>query len=205
MKKLIIGYHKVFLIVFCFTLVNCSIKQNSNEKNTENNIDELKPAINAKIQETVIATNAIDDWEYKLCYDDSIRFTEIMTKELEDLWISVRPILFKGHISDIKSIDTTNYLVIIERNWWVDSNISIFTKLELHLKSPKLIIDKFLEQNTNILNNLMIEIAVIGKIDGMHTEYYFDNEGTRQGIKIGLGNLVAIFSLVNPNDPLGLF
>lgn len=198
-------YHIVILIVFCLVLVNCSNKQISKEKNTNNNIEELKPVINTKIKETVIATNAIDNWEYKLCYNDSIRWTEIMTKELEDLWISERPILFIGHLLDIKSTDKTHYIVIIERNWGSYSAISLFANLELHLKSPKSIIDRFLEQNTNILDNFIIDVAVIGKIDGILTEYYFDNEGTRQGLKVGKGNLLDIFPLFNPNDPIGLY
>lgn len=200
-------YHIVILIVFCLALVNCSNKQSSKEKNTNNNIEELKLVINAKIKEIVIATNAIDNWEYKLCYDDSSRWTDVLTKELEDVWISERPILFIGHLLDIKSTDKTHYIVIIEQNWRSESysSILLWDNFELHLKSPKSIINQFLEQNTNILDNFTRDIAVIGKIDEILTEYYFDNEGTRQGIKIGLGNLVAIISLVNQNDPLGLF
>lgn len=40
----------------------------------------------------------------KLCNSDSVRLENIMTIELEEIWLSSNPILFYGDVSDIKTV-----------------------------------------------------------------------------------------------------
>lgn len=138
-------------------------------------------------------TEAIDDWASQL----SVR---ILTIELERLLVRPRPILFKGAIKDIFTVDPSRYMVLIERD------ISIGHKLQLSLISSKENIDSFLDKHPDLFRNYgrNNSVAVVARIHSIRSpirprtvvypsddESNYDNDDDDE-VKVGDGELIDI-------------
>jgi hypothetical protein len=131
--------------------------------------------------------NAADDWENKLKGR-----TAVLTMELENLWLINRPILFKGEIKDISTLDADNYLMTL------DGRPKTGTQLALTLKSPKTMIDSFLSTYPKASSGIS-SVAVIAKISKIDTNYRMTEEGygeektmTEEKIITGVGQCIDI-------------
>jgi len=92
--------------------------------------------------------------------------------ELENLWLINRPILFRGTIKDISTLDTDNYLMTLDGPWKTG------TRWALALKSPKTVIDSFLSTHSKEALDDSTPVAVIAKISKIDTNYHVTEEGS---------------------------
>jgi len=154
--------------------------------------------INSSIKDLSFKSNAYDGWVNQLSKGKKVRLKPIWTIELEKVWIIDRPILFKGTIKDISTLDNAHYRVIIERNFINrDTNDCMFdTKLELSLSSTKTLINNFLAEYPNFIsdsNDFNYQVAVIAQIKKIKTAYITDiEEGLENEVRIGEGELFYI-------------
>lgn len=138
----------------------------------------------AAVAQMVAKYNAANDWD-KLLKGSASKRKKILTMELENLWLTNKPILFKGRIKDISTLDAGNYLMTLDRR-------SIFsTNLALTLNSPKTMIDSFLSTHPDASSALSI-VAVIAKINKIETKYRQTEEGDKEEIKTGVGQCIDI-------------
>lgn len=171
-----------------------------NEREEE---EKKKQLINSTIKDLVSKSNAYDGWENQLSNGKRVRIKPIWTLELEKAWIIDRPILFKGTIKDISTLDDAYCRVIIERNDITsDPNHCLFnTKLRLSLSSAKTLIDNFLAESPNFIsydNDFNYQVAVIAQIRKIKTAYITDlEEGLENEVRIGEGEL---FDIVNTEE-----
>ena len=93
------------------------------------------------------------------------------TMELENLWLIDRPILFKGTIKDISTLDTNNYRMTLY------GRPKTGTRWALTLNSPKPMIDSFLSTHPKATSN-DFTVAVIAKISKVDTNYRITQEGS---------------------------
>ena len=150
--------------------------------------------------------NAVDDWEKILSEGNGVRFEPILTIDLEKLWLTARPILFVGALKDVATYNEENYTVRIERSIFtkrtVLSNFGFIfdTELELLLHSPKSKIDSFLKEHPTLFKNLGFNngIAVVAQIRSVRTAYFSGENGEREEVKIGEGELLEILYTGNP-------
>ena len=197
---------QILSVLIVFVLLICCNGEDSKKASGENSdIDIYDIEISNTIKETIIKTGADVTWISKLCDSDSVRLENIMTIELEELWLSSNPILFYGKVSDIKTVNSEFYEIIIDREWFAFDDFIIQQILQLKLKSPKTIIDSFLIKNPQFIRSWNKEVAVVSTIKSIDTEWYITKEDTKSEIKIGLGELLEIVSISNPNDPLNIF
>jgi hypothetical protein len=134
---------------------------------------ENREARHAEIDQIVSKYNAVNDWEDKLREESPGKRKDkekILTMELENLWLINKPILFKGEIKDISSLDTDNYLMTL------DGRPKTGTQWALTLKSPKTMIDSFLNAHPKAASH-GFTVAVIAKINKLDTNYRVTEEG----------------------------
>jgi hypothetical protein len=137
--------------------------------------------------------NAIDDWDTAFSEGDSVKIGRVMTIDLERQWLKDQPIMFSGVISDIKTYDVQNYIVVINRN--LLNSVTLFTAgLSLELKADKKLIDAFILQWPKVKNDTAYEngVAVIAKIARVRTDIVSSQDGSTERTAIGEGVLIEI-------------
>jgi hypothetical protein len=131
--------------------------------------------------------NAVNDWEDKLREGSTGKRENkenILTMELENLWLINRPILFRGTIKDISTFDTDNYLMTLDGRWKTG------TQWALTLKSPKTMIDSFLNAHPKAASH-GFTVAVIAKINKLDTNYRVTEEGSGEEKTITEGKTIT--------------
>lgn len=153
----------------------------------------IEQTIKSAVAEMVSRTAAVNDWEPRLSKGERFRFEPILTVELERLWLGNQPILFIGVIKDIATHNELHYTVLVERSF-VSFKYIFGTELQLSLLSTKQRIDTFLEKNPNLFKNYGFNngVAVIARVNSIRTTYVSGEEGKREEVKIGDGELVDI-------------
>jgi hypothetical protein len=159
---------------------------------------EKREVRHAAIDQMVSKYNAVNDWEDKLREESAGKKKykeEIVTMEVENLWLINRPILFRGTIKDISTLDTDNYLITLDGRWKTG------TQWALTLKSPKIMIDSFLSTHPKATSH-RFTVAVIAKISKIDTNYHVTEEGTGEDKTIteektitGIGQCIDILVL----------
>ena len=156
--------------------------------------DRLVQVTRSLVSEMASRTNAVTDWEQHLGKGETVRLEPILTLELERLWMQQGPILFTGAIQDIATHDHTNYVVLIERSLFGNSDYMFGTDLQLSLLSDKDTIDHFLQEHPDLFKTFGLKnsVAVVARIDSISTTYFLGEDGDREEIKIGDGTLLKI-------------
>lgn len=154
----------------------------------------IEQNIKATVAEMVSRTNAVNDWERRLSKGENFRSEPILTVELERLWLGNQPILFIGAIKDIATYNESYYTLLVERSLLGSFDYLFGTELQLSLKSSKQQIDAFLKQQPNLFKDYGFNngVAVIARVKTIRTTYVPGEEGARQEVKIGDGELVDI-------------
>jgi hypothetical protein len=148
-----------------------------------------KSAVSAMVSRT----DAVDDWQRRLTKGEEVRLGPIFTVELERLWLGNRPILFIGSIKDIATYNESHYKVLVEKSIF-NIDYMFGTDLQLSLRSTKQRIDSFLKEHPNLLKGYGVNngVAVIANVKTIRTTYVHGEEGEREEVKIGEGELVDI-------------
>ena len=194
---------KFLWIPVILVVVGYFINSNLEEKATREAEKAVAAKIEAAVSQMVARTDAIDDWQSRLSGG-------VLTIELERLLVQPRPILFRGAIKDIFTVDLSSYTVLIES--------SLFSgRLQLSLISRKEIVDSFLEKHPDLFGNFGWNngVAVVARVHsirppirpravmyhyddeydyGDYDEYYYDYEDYDE-VKIGDGELIDIVYL----------
>lgn len=173
----------VVLVVVVGYLYSCSLA-NKDEREAEEAAQRaeaarVEQAMKAVVLEMVSDTNAIMDWETDLGW-------EVLTVELEKLWLQQRPILFTGSIRDIATHDQSQYVVTVEGD--------LFRRdLRLSLLSDKEIMKVFLQKHPDIFEGFGFNnrVSVVARIYSIKTAYISGEEG-QQEVRIGDGELISI-------------
>jgi hypothetical protein len=129
--------------------------------------------------------NAIYDWEDRLRKDGGGNVKKILSYELEKLWLSDRPIVFKGRIKDISNLDNNNYLVLI------DGTSGLSKQLSLYLISSKSIKDSFIVAYPKAASSFS-SVAVVAKINKVETKFRDTGDNDKYEIRAGAGNCLDI-------------
>lgn len=154
----------------------------------------VKQTIKSAVAEMVSRTGAVDDWESSLSKGEKFRLSPIFTVELEKLWLENQPILFIGNIKEIATYNESHYIVLIKRNFLFGYMFG--TELQLSLLSSKERIDSFLKQHPDLFKDngygFSNGVAVIARVKTIRTTYVPGEEGEREEVRIGEGELVNI-------------
>ena len=186
--------------------VNDHLENKAQQEAARAKTERIDQAIKLAVAKLASRNTAVDDWEKVLSDGHGVRFEPILTVELEKLWLTARPILFVGAIKDIATYNEENYTLRIERSIFTKQTVLsnfgfIFgAELELSLHSPKNKIDSFLKKHPTLFKNLGFNngVAVVAQIRSVRTAYFSGENGEREEVKIGEGELLEILYTGNP-------
>jgi hypothetical protein len=197
MKKIIWIIIAIAAVAFFF---NSYIENNARREASRAKAEKIEHAIKNAVSQMASRTNAVKDWESKLSKGEYFRFEPILTVELEKLWLQQAPVLFIGSIKDIATHDQSQYVVVIERSIFGNLDHMYGTELELSLFSDKNKIDTLLEEHPDLFKDFGLKngVAVVARINSIKTTYVAGEEGERNEVKTGHGELVDI--LYTGND-----
>jgi len=154
----------------------------------------IEKATKTAVTQMATRTNAISDWGETLSKGERFRLGRILTVELERLWLQQRPILFIGSIKDIATHDNSQYVISVERSLYDSFDYMFETKLQLSLLSEKEYVDSFLKEHPDIFKDYGLNngVAVVARINAIKTTAVLGEEGEREEVKIGVGELLEI-------------
>lgn len=144
----------------------------------------------AAVLQMVSRTNAVDDWA-SILSKDKTRQDRILTVELERLWLQ-QPILFIGSIKDISTYNQSQYVLLLEMDFFSSIQYMFSSELQLSLVSDKKKIDLFLEKHPDSLNRWGNAVAVVARINSIKPSYVSGEEGELIEVKTGEGELIDI-------------
>lgn len=190
-------FYYSFWIVLLGTFIGYSMHLNkihaAEAEAFERKNKQIQQELNSSIQQSVVKFNAETDWVQKLNKDDS-RYVDIpvLTYDLERVWITEKPILFTGKISDIKIKNESEYIVIISRDFLVNKT-NFQTDIELSVTASKDGIDSFIKIYDAIGEYSFDKgVAVIAKINSVTTQYLLDKDNNKNEVKTGNGKMLDI-------------
>ena len=156
--------------------------------------ERVEHATKAAVSQMALRTKSVTDWETNLSKGERFRFEPILTVELERLWLQQRPILFIGSIKDIATHDQSQYIVSVERSLFSSFGYMFGTELQLSLLSNKDRVDSFLIEHPDLFKDFGFKngVAVVAQINSIRTTYVSGEEGKREEVKIGDGELIDI-------------
>lgn len=191
MKK-IIGI--IIVIVVGGYFINSYIENNAKREAERVKSERIEQATRLAVSEMVTRTNAVEDWETPLSKGEEFRSEPILTVELERLWLQQRPILFIGAIKDIATIDQSRYVILVERSLFGGFKHFFSTELQLSLVSSKDIVDSFLKEYPDLFkdNGFNNGVAIVARIDSIKTTNVPGENGEREEVKVGNGELIEI-------------
>jgi hypothetical protein len=151
-------------------------------------IDSTRQSVRRMVQRYA----AIDDWEAKLIRS-GWRASLVYTVELENLWISPRPIVFVGLLSDARHGNSdTEYEIQLDRGYCSYTEHYFTTDLVLSLRSAKAVVDSVLIRLQRVAASEDPGIAAIARVERIHTEYLPDINGKSRRVLVGEGELIAL-------------
>ena len=187
---------KIILIIFALVIGGYLVNSYLENEAKRAEAKRVKQTIKSAVAEMVSRTGAVDDWESSLSKGEKFRLSPIFTAELEKLWLEDQPILFIGNIKDIATYNESHYIVLIERSLFSSFDYMFGTELQLSLLSSKERIDSFLKQHPGLFKDngygFSNGVAVIARVKTIRTTYVPGEEGEREEVRIGEGELVNI-------------
>lgn len=143
------------------------------------------------IAQLVSQANAVDNWEEGLTGGQHYRLEPILTVELERLWMTGRPILFRGTIDDVKTYDQKQYTVVFSYREW---RYTFSTNFRLDLRCNRNEIDAFLGATPGLFTNggLNNQVAVIADVTAIRNERTTDGDDGTSQTKVGEGTCTKI-------------
>ncbi len=178
--------------------VNSFMSERAERKAEEAEFARFELETKAALAQMVARTGAIDGWQDSLIKGKRSRLQPILTIELEKLWLEDRPILFVGHVVDVSIYDQSQYMVWVEKGVFSDLVLFWDTPLRLALTINKDLFDSFLEKHPEIFRKFghqrygSYNVAIVAYIHEIEVTHSIDEEGRREVLRIGHGNLVDI-------------
>ena len=144
------------------------------------------------VADLVKRTGADSGWKSRLVGGTSFRTTPILSVELESLWLQ-KPILVKGSIIDVASLDESHYRVTITEARF-GTHFILGTRLHFSLIASKEKIGAFLKEHPRSVSqfDFMTTVAAVVLIKEIRRGAVSVEDGDAIELRIGEGELVEI-------------
>ena len=160
--------------------------------------------LHARIEFSAKTANAITNWRALLANGRRDGIIPVFTADIQNIWLTGRPILFIGTVKDISLIPNDQYQLIIEQNI-----VTIAMADDFHTDWPKMFDSRFevvLVCDSNKIRPMQEvmhaskkidgpQIAAITAIDHISNGQRQDSEGNVRKIYTGYGNCLDLFSI----------
>lgn len=152
--------------------------------------EKLRESTRVAINKMVSNFGAIDNWDEKL--SKIVGEREIFTMELQNLWLTDRPILFMGKIEDVANNDDDQAAYSISIFYSLYNKFDFGSRLLLSLRCPKILLNSFFKEHPKGLSDAN-DVAVIAKINKV--ESYVQETEERDKKLVGIGLCLDIIEL----------
>ena len=193
-KSIFVGVWIIIVLAVSGYFANSCVEKKAKREAENTEAKRIEEATRSAVSAMVSRTGAVDDWERNLSKGERFGSKRILTVDLERLWLQNRPILFIGFIKDIATYDEAHYTVLVERSLFNSLDYMFDTELEVSLRATKSRIDSFLEEHPSGFG-FADDVAVIADVKTIQTAYIPGEEGGREEVKIGEGELIDIIFL----------
>jgi hypothetical protein len=168
--KVILPIVLVFAVggYFVYSYFEGKARERVGRKAEQERTQRLRESTRAAIDKMVSKFDAIDNWDEKL--SKIVGEREIFTMELQNLWLTDRPILFVGKVEDAANTDDQDAYsisIVYFGKFWVDFS----NRLTLSLRCPKTLFDSFLKEHPKAFSKYPNDVAVIANIDKVNTHF----------------------------------
>ncbi|MFH2053609.1 MAG: hypothetical protein ABIK96_14180 [bacterium] len=174
-------------------VVKCTVNQHQEQLEAERQAAEVRAQRDAALAAFIAKYDAVDGWEDELSEGRSI-LDGLMTAELQKVWLTAKPIVFKGAINDIEIRDENSYKVHIRKTPLTSSLGLIMHELGLSLVANRDFIDQFIEEHPVAVGqyNFITTLYVVAKIDSISNQV--DVVGSEaEEVRVGHGVLLDLF------------
>jgi hypothetical protein len=164
-----------------------------NQRARTNEAENIRLQVVSSVAAAVRDTQAVDDWPKRLKRGKSYRSGPILTAELEQLWLSGRPILFRGGVRDLEGAGPDDYRLILGASTFEDT---FATELRLSLRCGRTAIDRLMVQQPRLLEDAGYtdNLVVVAQVERVRTERGASEDRER---RIGDGTCLRIFYVGN--------
>lgn len=159
----------VFLTVVLFSLgwyfyhIYQTKQQESEKAEAERTAE--RAMLQASLAKLRQRTNASLEWETELTEGQITHTDPVLKVEIEKLWLTPKPILFIGKLSDIATHDENNYTIEIVYDEVYGGTTFMLAELRLELICNKQIVDSVASNLRATRNTFLAGVAVAGKIE----------------------------------------
>ena len=174
--------------------LNGYLQDQAKERAKKEEAERFERSVRSDVARMVSKFDAVSDWPEKLLKGKSVGYEKILTVELEKLWVDQGPILFIGSIKDISTGSEGTYNLRIGRSELGISKYRFDDDLGLELKCMSYILDSFLQEHPDLFSDFGFNngVAVVADVKEIRTQYFMGEEGTREEMRIGVGDCLAI-------------
>lgn len=129
----------------------------------------------------VTRTGANATWHEELVGGKSLRLAPVLTIELEEAWVDVRPILFIGSINDIVRSEGDKYELQIKLGPLTQAGMSLNGDFRLSVVANRAKIDSLLSSAPDITNKLSFfnNVAVVAQVESIQAKVEVESDGLR--------------------------
>lgn len=125
-------------------------------------------------------------WESKLAGPGGYRTSEVMSVELQRLWLG-QPILFVGTLEDISKLRDGSYHVTAEHDGLISSQLFIMSSFGVRVACPEEVGKKLLDAHTKESFAMYSGVALVVQINEIIQERATEEDGTSSLTRIGIG------------------
>jgi hypothetical protein len=153
---------------FAYNYFGGEARKRAELKTEQERVQKLRESTRAAINKTVSNFDAISNWDEKL--SEIVGDREILTMELQQLWLTGRPILFMGSVEDVAKNEDDQDTYSISMFYAFNNKFDFRSRLVLSLRCQKILLDAFLKQHPKVLSGES-DIAVIANINKVNTHF----------------------------------
>lgn len=178
-----------------YLLYQKAADQVAREAAVESARKEKRKEIQNSVRRMVLKHDANENWDRKLSEGGDYRLGPILSVELERVWLTGQPILFKGKIVDIATHDGERYRIRLSRDAYA-SFTHFEQPLQLVLLCNRSLFDRLSEEFPDILDTQSFDrgVAVIATMDSLDSERLIE-DGEPVEVRVGYGTLVDLIQV----------
>ena len=191
-RKLLVMVVLVALGYWGYSAWQSSVENRAQESKAKERAAQIKE----KISSVAKKHDAVVDWSSRLAQGERFRMSPILTTELQDLWVTGRPILFIGSISDIARTSTDSMSLFIAYGALDQAHMFLGTDLRIRIQCNRALSEPLLaaarDPSRMALNS---DIAVVAVISSIESSTERDSEGNTPRIHTGIGQCIDVVQI----------
>ena len=196
MRKIVYSLLGVLAVSFVITYLVLSARQsNLAAEKFQSQRDQKQSDVAAAIELVAVKDHADIGWPEKLSRGNKVVIAPLLTAELQNVWVTERPILFIGKLADIVKNPDGSYQLTIEYAANQHRSIFVGSELQLDLKCNGVVVDSLVELKAANRKALWTEVAITANILTVKSTSVLAGDGNAKMGLTGYGTCISVMAL----------